>query len=184
MPFLAMLLVNAAAGFAVALAASRELRASPRSAPALASFAGLAAYELLVAAPAALYLLLRHTDWMLSYAVHGARIPSALMLVASVAYGACALATFFAGARWMRDHRPRWSMLAAGGLAAIALVGLAVMRERSGVVGTTAQYRGGFGLVGFWASRASTAVVIVAMVQAAALAHLAWSLQRAQAAKA
>ena len=49
----ALLLVNVAAGFALSLAAARELRASPRAVFALQSFAALCLHEALVAVPAA-----------------------------------------------------------------------------------------------------------------------------------
>ncbi len=177
MPLAALLLVNVAAGFALSLAAARELRASPRAVFALQSFAALCLHEALVAAPAAFYLLARHTDWMLGYAVAGARLPSALLLVAAVGVGLAAVGGFALGARWMRDHRPRQAVLAAGGCALAALAGLALLRARAGVVGTTAQFRGGFGLVPFWSSRASTAVLLVVMVQGGALAWLAWAVR-------
>jgi hypothetical protein len=177
MPLAALLFFNIAAGLAVALAATRELRASPRSVPALRSFAALCVHEALVAVPAAFYLLARHTDWMLGYVIVGARVPSALLLVTAVGFGVAALGGFFVGARWMRDHRPLWPAALAAGLCLVALVGLAVMRARAGVVGTTAQYRGGFGLVPFWSSRASTAVLLVAMVQGSALAWLGWNVR-------
>ncbi len=177
MPLAALLCLNLAAGLAVALAATRELRASPRSVPALRSFVALCVHEGLVAVPAAFYLLTRHTDWMLGYVIAGSRVPSALLLLTSALYGALALGGFYLGARWMRDHRPLWPAALAGGLCAAALVGLAVMRSRAGVVGTTAQFRGGFGMVPFWSSRASTAVLLVAMVQGAALAWLAWNVR-------
>ena len=177
MPFAALLLINIAAGLAVALFASRELRASPRSVPALRSFLALCAHEALVAVPAAFYLLARHTDWMIGYVISGARVPSALLLVAAFGYGVAALGGFVLGARWMRDHRPLWPAALTGGLTLFALVGLAVLRARAGVVGTTSQFRGGFGLVPFWSSRASTAVLLIAMIQGGALAWLAWNLR-------
>ena len=177
MPLVALILLNVAAGLALAPAAARELRASPRAVPALRSFAALCWHAGLVALPAAFYLLVRHTDWMFSYATGGAHIPSAALLVLSSVVGASALGGFALGARWMRDHRPQLAPIAAGALTVVALAGLVALRTRAGVVGTTAQFRGGFGLVPFWSSRASTAVLLVAMVQGGALAWLGWNLR-------
>ena len=180
MPFAALVLLNAAAGLAAAVFYARELRASPRASWTLPGFAALCLHAALVAVPAAFYLLARHTDWMLSYLVPTGRVPSALSLVASSLVALVALGGFVFGARLVRDQYTRVPAVAAGVLAAAALVGLAALRARVGAVGTTSQFRGGFGMVPFWSSRASTAVLLVAMIQGAALAHLAWTLTRAR----
>ena len=180
MPFAALVLLNAAAGLAAAAFYARELRASPRASWTLPGFAAVCLHEALVALPAAFYLLVRHTDWMLSYLVPTGRVPSALSLVASSLVAAVALGGFVLGARLVRDQHGRVPGAVAGALAAAALVGVAAMRARVGAVGTTSQFRGGFGMVPLWSSRASTAVLLVAIIQAAALAHLAWTLTRAR----
>lgn len=180
MPLAALALLHVAAGLAAAVAYAGELRASPRASWALPGFAALCLHEALVALPAAFYLLARHTDWMLSYAVATGRVPSALALVAAAVIACGALAGFVLGARLVRDQHPRAPALAAAGLAAVALVGLLAAKARVGAVGTTSQFRGGFGMVPFWSSRASTAVLLAAMIQGSALVHLGWTLSRAR----
>lgn len=177
MPLVALWLINTAVGLVTALVAARELRSSPRALVGLKSFAALAAHACLVVMPASLYLLVRHTDWMLSYAVHGSRVPSALALVATLAHGAGMVGGFALGARWLREHRGGWPSRAAGALALGALVGALILRERVGAVGTTVQFRGGFGLAPFASSRALASVALVVVAQAAAYAHMAWSLR-------
>jgi hypothetical protein len=180
MPFAALVLLNAAAGLAAAVFYARELRASPRASWTLPGFAALCLHEALVALPAVFYLLARHTDWMLSYALPTGSVPSAGSLVLSVVVAVVALGSFILGARLVRDQHARLPGVVAAGLAGLALVTLAAMRARVGAVGTTSQFRGGFGMVPFWSSRASTAVLLVGMIQAAAFGHLAWTLTRAR----
>ena len=177
MPLVALWLINTAVGLVTALVAARELRSSPRALVGLKSFAALVAHACLVVMPASLYLLVRHTDWMLSYAVHGSRVPSALALVATLAQGAGMVGGFALGARWLREHRGGWASRVAGVLALVALVGALILRERVGAVGTTVQFRGGFGLAPFASSRALASVALVVVAQAAAYAHMAWSLR-------
>lgn len=178
MPLAALALLNVAAGLAAAVAYAGELRASPRASWSLPGFAALCLHEALVALPAAFYLLARHTDWMLSYALPTGRVPSALALVVAAVVAAGALGGFVLGARLVRDQHARAPAVAAGALAALALVGLVALRARVGAVGTTSQFRGGFGMVPLWSSRASTAVLLAAMIQGAALVHLAYTLSR------
>jgi hypothetical protein len=178
MPFVALALLHAAAGFAAALAYVGALRASPRASWTLPGFAALCLHEALVAVPAAFYLLVRHTDWMLSYTLPTGWMPSALALVLAVLLGSGALATFVAGAHLVREQRPRVALVLSVSLAAVALLGLALVRGRVGQVGSTSQFRGGFGMLPFGASRAALSVVLTGVLQAAAFAHLTWTLSR------
>jgi hypothetical protein len=179
MPFVALALVNLALGLCLAVIGERQLRASPRVVTALPLFAALALHEVFVVVPGVFYLLVRHADWMLSYVTHATRVPSALRLVMATVVGATSVGGFVLGARWVREHRARWPLACAAALAALALVGLTVARTRVGVVGSTAQFRGGFGMVPFGVSRASTALIVMVIAQGAGLGHLAWRLRRA-----
>jgi hypothetical protein len=173
-PLAALALVHLAAGLGIAAAYAGELRGSPRASWTLPGFTALCLHELLVAVPAAFYLLARHTDWMLSYTVGSGRVPSA----AGLALAASGLGAFVVGARFVRDQHPRVPAAGAAALTALALLGLVLARGRVGAVGTTSQFRGGFGMVPFGVSRASTAVLLAVTIQAAAVAHLAWTLAR------
>lgn len=178
MPLAALALVHLAAGLAIAAAYAGELRASPRASWTLPGFTALCLHELLVAVPAAFYLLARHTDWMLSYTIGSGRVPSAAGLALALALATSGLGAFVVGARFVRDQHPRVPAAGAAALTALALLGLVLARGRVGAVGTTSQFRGGFGMVPFGVSRASTAVLLAATIQAAAVAHLAWTLAR------
>src|SRR5262245_41801079 len=99
MPLLATLTLNFALGVTTALAAARELRASPRAVYHARAFRAVALHEVLVAMPIAAFVLARLGDWTLSYTLDGARLPSALVLGLIVLHGALALAGFALGAK-------------------------------------------------------------------------------------
>lgn len=178
MPLLFAMLCNAAVGLLLAESAARELRASPRAVVALRGFAGVATHEGLVAVPALFWLLMRHTDWMLSYAVPGQRLPSALGLMLCLVHGALGLGAFSLGARWFREHRAGRIRIGAAALVGVGLVLTALLRHRVLWVGNYLQFRGGFGLRGLWGSEVAWAVAVAVVVQAGAVAHVAWWLRR------
>ncbi len=178
MPLLLAMLCNAAVGLLLAESAARELRASPRSVGALRGFAAVATHQGLVAVPALFWLLVRHTDWMLSYVVPGQRVPSALSLAVCLVHGAIGLGAFALGARWFREHRARRIRGVAGALVGLGLGATLIARERVWVVGSYLQYRGGFGLRSWWGSEVAAAVLVAVAVQAGAALHMAWWLRR------
>ena len=178
MPLLALVALNFALGVGAALASARELRASPRAAHETLSFRAVLLHDFLIAVPIATYLVARVTDWTLSYTVDSARVPS-LVLAAFVAADAlAAVAGFAIGARLLRDHRPQALPLLAGLAGAVVLVGLVVARHRLGVIGTFAQYRGGFGLRGLGNGGLVGPLVAMAVVWSAGAAHLLHALSR------
>lgn len=177
MPLLAILLLNVAAGLVASLLAVPELRASPRALGSLRCFAALCAHEAAVTLPLVTYVALRHPDWMVSYAVAGAQIPSAVSLGFGALAALGAVGGFAAGAYWCRTHRARLPGMAAGACAFVALVGLAVMHRRVGVVGSAVQFRGGFGLRPLMASRVPGTLLAAGVAYALAYAHLGWSLR-------
>lgn len=177
MPLLAWMCWSVALGMLAALLGARELRSSPRGVTQLRSFVALATHEALVAAPVTFWVLARHTDWALSYLADGAKVPSAALLAAALACGGLALGGFSLGAWWIRAHRPRRPGAVALGLLAAGLVGCAVMHHRVGLVGTTVQYSGGFGLAPLAGSRALGTVAVAALGYLVAYVHLGWTLR-------
>jgi hypothetical protein len=179
MPLIIFTLLNFAVGVAASLWSSRELRASPRAIVSLSGFAAVAAHGALVAVPAMFYLLMRHTDWMVSYVIHGGRVPSAVWLMVAGVQCVVALTGFALGAREVRDHHHRRPVVLLSIVGALVMAVFFVGRGRIGVVGNVAQFRGGFGMVPFWASRVSSSVMVIAVAQGAALVHLARTLRGA-----
>ncbi len=177
MPLAAWMCWSVALGLAAALLGARELRASPRGVTQLRGFVALATHEAMVAVPITFWVLARHTDWALSYFVEGQRVPSAALLVVAVACGALALGGYALGAWWIRAHRPRSPGAAALGLAAAGLLGCLALHERVGAVGSTVQFRGGFGLAELGGSRVLATLVVAALGYGAGYAHLGWSLR-------
>lgn len=178
MPTLALLLLEAALGLVTASLAARELRASTRALGRTEAFRALGAHALCVVLPAALFLLLRHTDWMVSYAFDGAALPSAVALALALLAAAAPLGGFALGGRWVRAHDPRRAWFVAGGCAAVALLGAALLRGRVGHVGSWVQFRGGFGLQRITGSSLMPVLVVIALAQGASWAHLARRVTR------
>lgn len=177
MPLLATLALNFGLGALTALAAARELRASPRPSHHTRAFRALAAHEILVAMPIAGFLLARFTDWMVSYFVDGARLPSALLLVAVLGHGALAFVGFALGAHLLREHRPRVAALVAAAPALFALLAALIVRHRVGVVASYTQFRGGFGLTPLWQTATFGAALGLGAVWTAGAVHLLWSVR-------
>ena len=100
----------------------------------LRGFVALATHEAAVAVPVAFWVLARHTDWALSYVADGAKVPSAALLVASLACGALGLVGFALGAWWIRAHQPRRPGALAIGLAAAGVVGGGALADEEGPV--------------------------------------------------
>lgn len=177
MPLLAWMCWSVALGLLAAVLGARELRASPRGVAQLKGFVALATHEAVVAVPVTFWVLARHTDWALSYLADGAKLASAALLVAAIACAALALGGYALGAWWIRAHQPRRPGAVALGLTAIGLLGCVVLHDRVGVVGTTVQYRGGFGLGPLSGSRVLGTLGVATLGYLAAYAHLGWTLR-------
>lgn len=178
MPLIAFALFNFAVGIAAALASAHELRASPRPARQTEAFRAVTVYDALIAVPIATWFVVRFPDWTMSYVVDAGRVPSLVLAIFVLAHGIAALAGFFAGASLLRDHRQRALPLVIGVAALLLLVGAVVARHRLGVVGTFAQYRGGFGLRRVRSTGLAAPFVAVVLGWSGAAAHLLWSLAR------
>ena len=88
-----------------------------------------------------------------------------------------ALGGFAAGAWWIRAHQPRLPGAVALGLLGIGLLGCVVLHHRVGLVGSTVQYRGGFGLSPLVGSRVLGTVAVAGLGYLVAYVHLAWTLR-------
>ncbi|MFO0630310.1 MAG: hypothetical protein U0325_32440 [Polyangiales bacterium] len=172
MPTLALLVLELALGMATASLAATELRASTRAAVETEGFRALGIHAASVVFPAALFLLLRYPDWMVSYAFDGARLPSAVSLLLALLAVAAPPAGFALGARWVRAHDARRPLAVALGLSVTTLVLCLALRARVGHVGTWVQFRGGFGLQRLGASSLLPVLSLVALAQGGAWAWL------------
>lgn len=149
MPLPTLICLAFASGIAAALAARVELRVSPRPPLLTQSFGAYAVFALLVLVPVGVYFYLFHGDWFLLYAFDVERIPSALALVGFLLLGGVGALGFVVGASMVRGQRDALGGVLAG-LSVLAAIGVAVVaRERLGLVGTYAQFKGGFGLQPF-----------------------------------
>lgn len=146
MPFTTLLLLSFAMGLAAALAGAHELRLSPRHALLTSSFFAFVAFVGLLLVPASIYFYVFHGDWFMLYLVDVRHVPSALALLGFVLEALLGVAGFSVGASLVRNQHAPW---VSGGFGLSALLAVAVVplcHDRLRVVGTYAQFRGGFGL--------------------------------------
>lgn len=138
-----------ASGVAAALASRGELRVSPRPPLLTRSFGAFAIATFWITLPVGLYFYVFHGDWFLLYLVDVQRVPSAVALIGFVLLEGVGSLGFALGASLTRSQRDvlGGAVVGLGVLAAGASV-LAV-RSRLQLVGTFAQWSGGFGLVPF-----------------------------------
>ncbi|MBI5513266.1 MAG: hypothetical protein HY909_05825 [Deltaproteobacteria bacterium] len=179
MPLLAVFLAHGALGLGASWCSQQELRASPRAVPWTRGFLALAAHEALVGMPTLAWLLFRHPDWMVGYTFDAARLPSALGLVVAALAAPCALGSYALGAWLLRSQRPRGVVFAGGGALALAVALLAAAWSRVGVVGSTVQFRGGFGIEPLGASSLGGILWALGLLTAVTAGHLGWTLRRA-----
>lgn len=168
MPTLALLMLQAAIGLLTASLAARELRASTRAVQETEAFRALAVHSGCVVFLPTLFLLLRHTDWMVSYRFDGASLPSAVALLLAALTAAAPLAGFAVGGAWVRAHDARRPMLAAGAVALLVLMACVLLRARVGHVGSYVQFRGGFGLQRITDSALMPVLLCIALAQGGA----------------
>ncbi len=167
-----LFLLAFASGVAAALASRRELRLSPRPAVLTLGFGALALFLCLVLVPVSVYFFVFHGDWALHYLVDVASVPSAVALVGFMLEVALGAGGFAVGAALVRGQR---EPIAAALLAGVVLVGaaaLVVARERLAVVGTWAQFHGGFGLAPFGVGTMVYETVVMAVFVVLGLGYL------------
>ena len=183
MPIPTLFLLAFASGVAAAIASRKELRVSPRPALLSRGFGALAIFLTLVVVPISVYFYVFHGDWSLLYLVDVRAIPSAAALLGFVVEGVFGAVGFMAGAALVRAQREALAGVLTGVVVALgaALVGL--MRDRLAVVGSYAQYRGGFGLQPFADAPVLVGALSMGAIFAVGLAYLlvrlAFSTRRA-----
>jgi hypothetical protein len=136
-------------GLAAALAGAHELRLSPRHALLTSSFFALIAFLGLLLLPVSVYFYVFHGDWFMLYLVDVRSVPSALALIGFLLEGLLGVLGFSLGASLVRNQHASWAAGVLGLCGVLALAVIAVVPERLRVVGTYAQFRGGFGLTSY-----------------------------------
>ncbi|MBK8169642.1 MAG: hypothetical protein IPK60_04785 [Sandaracinaceae bacterium] len=99
-----------------------------------------------VLVPVSVYFYTFHGDWSVLYIVDTRRIPSAIALFVFMLQAAFGAMGFGAGASFIRAQRDWLAATMSGVVSALAIVVVLLARRRLSVVGTYAQYQGGFGL--------------------------------------
>lgn len=172
MPLPSLLCVAFAAGIAAALAGKVELRVSPRPALLTRSFAAFLLFAIFVLIPVSVYFYIFHGDWFLLYTVDVRSIPSALALLGFIVQAGLGALGFLIGASMARHQREGigavLSLLALGGAGAVALVA----KERLAMVGSFAQFRGGFGLEPFGGGALVQGTIVMGAIMLVGMAAL------------
>lgn len=172
MPLPSLLAFAFASGLAAAIAARVELRVSPRPPLLTRSFAAWALYAFLVLVPVSVYFYVFHGDWFLLYTFDVRRIPSAVAMLGFLLEAGLGAAGFLFGASLVRSQR---EVMAGGILGLSVLVALAppvLAQDRLSLVGSFAQYRGGFGLESYGQGALFAGTVVMCSLMLAGFAFL------------
>ena len=136
------------------------------------SFAAYAFFVLLVMVPVSIYFYVFHGDWSLLYLVDVRKVPSAFALIGFVIEGGVGALGFAVGAALVRSQRENAAAgLAFGAILCGALV-VAIGFERLALVGTFAQYRGGFGLTPYGSGSLLHGTIVMTLLLVAGLVYL------------
>lgn len=146
MPLPTIVCVAFATGVFAALAGRAELRVSPRPPLLSRSFGAFMVFCCALLVPAGVYFYLFHGDWFLLYTVDVREVPSAVALVGFVIQALLGAAGFAAGAALVRAQRETLGGLLAFFVLLVAGLVPVFVSDRLGVVGSFAQFEGGFGL--------------------------------------
>lgn len=138
-----------AIGMAAALAARVELRVSPRHPLLTRSFGAYVLFASLVLVPISVYFYVFHGDWFLLYTFDVRQIPSAVALVGFVAEIGIGALGFLFGTLMVRNQRETLGGVMLGLAFLSAGIVMLVAEDRLRVVGSFAQFTGGFGLEPF-----------------------------------
>lgn len=149
MPLPSVLCLAFGTGLAAALAARNEIRLSARHPLLTRSYGAFGIFLGLVLLPISVYFYVFHGDWFLLYLWDVRDVPSAIALVGFLLEFGLGTLGFALGASLARSQRDSVVGVGVGVsvLGAIAPIGLA--SDRLAVVGSYAQYHGGFGLSRF-----------------------------------
>lgn len=180
MPLPTLTCLAFASGLAAALAGRGELRVSPRAALLTQTYSAYALFVVLLLVPISVYFYLFHGDWFLLYLVDVRRVPSALALLGFFGEGALGTAGFLLGASLVRGQRERVAASLAGFVAVAGVAFPLALEGRIGVVGTYAQFHGGFGLTDYGAGALFYGTITMGLLLILGLVFLLVRLELAQ----
>jgi len=172
MPMPTLLCLAFASGVAAALAGRAELRISPRPLLLTQSAGAWLAFGLFVLVPVSVYFYLFHGDWFLLYAVDIRRVPSAVALLGFLGELALGVAGFVLGGALVRAQRDSIAGGVIGATCLAAVIAVVVSWDRLAVVGSYAQYEGGFGLSPFGSGALLSGTVAMGLILIAGLGYL------------
>jgi hypothetical protein len=171
-------LVAALLGVAFGLLGRDEVRRTTASPTATRGFLVLTLVALLLLAPALGYFLAFYPDWAWSYLVPGARVPSAVDLVAVLIASGVAPLAYVWTASALRRHAVRELVRGVSALVVFFAIGFALLGPRMIVAGSYAAYHEGYDL----ASPSSTSLgVSIVWIDGCLLAGVAWAATRIRA---
>jgi hypothetical protein len=172
LPLPTLFVLAFATGMAAAVAGRSELRVSPRPALLTRSFAAYLVFIAMLVIPISVYFYVFHGDWFLLYLVDVRRVPSAVALVGFVAEALVGALGFATASALVRSQR---EVVAGVILVATLLAGAVVLvlaLDRLSVVGSFAQYRGGFGLSPYLSGPLFQGTIAMTLLMAIGLAFL------------
>ncbi len=149
MPLPTVLCLAFGTGLAAALAARNEIRLSARHPLLTRSYAAYAIFALLVLVPISVYFYVFHGDWFLLYLLDVRDVPSAIALVGFALEVGLGTLGFSLGGSLVRSQRDNAVGAFVGAAVIGALAPIAIASDRLAVVGSYAEYHGGFGLTRF-----------------------------------
>ena len=146
MPLPSILFLALGIGVAAALAGGGELRLSPRHALLTSAFQAFAGFLCLLLVPISVYFYVFHGDWFMLYAIDVRRVPSAVALLGFLLEAGIGVLGFSIGAALARSQRDGAGLAVVGVCAVLSGAVVFLWPDRLAVVGTYAQFHGGFGL--------------------------------------
>ena len=149
MPLPTVLCLAFGTGLAAALAARNEIRLSARHPLLTRSYAAYVIFLVLVLVPVSVYFYVFHGDWFLLYLFDVREVPSAMALIGFLLEVGLGTLGFAIGGSLARSQRDGAIGVFVGASALGALAPIAMASDRLAVVGSYAQYHGGFGLSRF-----------------------------------
>jgi hypothetical protein len=177
LPLTTLLFLTFGAGIAAALAAGSELRLSPRPALLTRSFAAFGSFLVLLLVPVSVYFYVFHGDWFLLYALDVRKVPSALALMGFAGEAGVGVLGFLVGSVLARAQRNTVGGVIAGLCLAAAGGVVLIVPERLGVVGSYAQYHGGFGLTPYRGGALMQGSLVMGVILLVGVAFLLWRLR-------
>src|SRR5689334_22848983 len=127
------------------MASRRELRVSPRPSLLSRGFAAYVLFATLVLVPVSVYFYVFHRDWSLMYLVDVHTVPSAVAMVGFVLEVGVGAMGFGVGAGLVRSQREPLAGALAGAAVLAGILVAWLARDRLSMVGSYAQFVGGFG---------------------------------------